>query len=159
MASGGHPTPSSNARIATFTTNAMAVSRAENLRLGAPGQIPLKRTTPALDMIAETTATCLQEVPPGKMPQNARDASTKPRAETSQKGTASHAADRRESDGAIHDRTGSAVPVPEVAASRSSEKNAFAWATPWSRRLAVIRILMRSGDIRHFLLLDLVDVL
>jgi hypothetical protein len=129
----------------------MAVSKRESFRLGAPGQMPLKRTIPTLEMIAGTIAICLQSSPLGKMPQKVRDALMNPRAETSQKGAARRAAARGDRDGAIHARTGTAVRVPDVAASPSSAKNAFAWATPCSSRLAVIRILMRSGDTCHFL--------
>jgi hypothetical protein len=85
------------------------------------------------------------------MPQKVREASMNPRVETSQKEAASKAAARGGRDGAIHARTGTAVRAPDVAASRSSAKNAFAWATPWSSRPAVIRILMRSGDTQNLL--------
>jgi hypothetical protein len=149
--SGGHFTHNNNARIAISITRAIAVSRAENFRLGAPGQIPLKSATPRMEMMDDAIASCLHNSAPSKIPQKESDATTKPVVERSQKGLASSAADLGEREGSSHERTDSAVRLPDLTASTISAKNALPWATPWSNKDAMIRILMSSGDMLAYL--------
>lgn len=129
-ACGGHCIHNKATRTARLMTRAMMVSTVESLRLGAPGHIPEKRAIPTVEMIAETTASCLHTPPGTNVPQKDKADAMKPTVDRSQNMLAITAAARNESAGKSHERTGSVEEVSTPAAVARSAKNALPWASP-----------------------------
>jgi hypothetical protein len=103
---GGHSNQSNKTRITAFITRAIAVSRLDNLRFGAPGQIPEKSRIPRLEITEDTTASGLHASPGTRVPHKPKDAAMKPKVERSQKGLAIIAAALGDRDGSSQERTG-----------------------------------------------------
>jgi hypothetical protein len=92
--------------MAVFVTKAIAVSRLDSLRFGAPGQVPEKSTIPRLDITEDTTASCLHASPGTRVPQKPKEAAMKPKVGRSQKGLAIIAAALGDIDGSSQERIG-----------------------------------------------------
>jgi len=127
---GGHFIHNNATRIAPFITKAMAVSKVDILRLGAPGQVPEKSAIPSVEMIEEAMASCLHASPGTRIPQSDKDAAMKPMVDRSQKTLATCADALGASEGTSHERTGSDGPVLMPAASARRARRALPWASP-----------------------------
>ena len=106
IVSGGQSNKTNKTRMTVFITKAIAVSRLDSLRFGAPGQIPEKSTIPRLEITEDTTASGLHASPGTKVPHNPKDAAMKPKVERSQKGLAIIAAALADRDGSSQERIG-----------------------------------------------------